>query len=272
MPFQTIILFSTLTAILLFAGWAFGGGFGLLLALISAILINGLSYWFSGSLVLRMYSAKPFHDRRVAAIVERLARNAKIPVPRLYIVESMQPNAFATGRDPKHSAIAVTRGILGLEDKELEGVLAHETSHIAHRDILVSSIAAVLAGTISFFAQTAYYSLFFGRSRENASILGLVFVIIFAPIAALIIRLAISRSREFKADFAGALLTKNPAGLISALRKISSATHSSPLQGNAATSHMWIVNPFKGDWLVSLFSTHPPLEARVERLEELKLH
>ena len=271
MPFQTIILFSTLTAIVLFAGWALGGSIGLIGALIFALLINGFSYWFSDSLVLRMYGAKPFHDRRVVSIAERLARDAKIPTPKLYIVESSQPNAFATGRDPSHSAIAMTRGILALEDDELEAVLAHETAHIAHRDILVSSIAAVLAGAVSFLAQMAYFS-FFGRQRENANIIGIVLVVIFAPLAALIVRLAISRSREFKADMGGALLTKRPESLISALRKISGAVSHNPMGGNAATSHMWIVNPFRGNWFVSLFATHPPLEARIEHLEELKVH
>lgn len=273
MPFKTIMLFSTLTAFVLFVGWLLAGAIGVILALILAGVVNLISYMYSDKLVLRLYHAKPYHERRVMKMVEHMAMQAKIPVPRLYMVDSVQPNAFATGRDPHHAAIAITSGILSLDDKELEAVIAHEMGHIANRDILISSIAAMLAGTLSFLAQMAYYSVFMGEDRrDNSHIIGIIIIIIFAPVAAMIVRFAISRLCEFKADEASAMLTKDPHALISALKKIHNSANSNPIHGNAATSHMWIVNPFRGDWFISLFSTHPPLDARIEHLEEFVLH
>jgi heat shock protein HtpX len=197
-------------------------------------------------------------------------------MPSLYIVPTKPDimNAFATGRNPSHSAIAVTRGLLALNDDEIEAVVAHEISHIRNRDTLVSTIAAVLAGAVSYLAQIGYWSLFArSDSREQANVIGLFLIIFFAPIAAMIVRLAISRSREYGADYMGVVLTKKPKSLISALTKISDVAREHTLRGSSATSHMWIVNPFHKDWFTGLFSTHPPVKERIKRLEEItKLH
>jgi heat shock protein HtpX len=269
--FNTIILLGTLTGILLAIGWFFAGFWGMVFALIMAMFINFFSYWYSDRIVLKIYRAKPTDDHELNLMVERLAIEAKIPKPRVYKIPMDVPNAFATGRDPRHSVIAVTESLMELNKDELEAVLAHEIGHIKNRDVLVSTLAATIAGAISYLAQIGYWSLFFGGRREGGNILGLIFIIIFAPIAALLIRLAISRSREYKADYTGAVLTKKPHALASALRRISLIAKEHPIKGSSATSHMWIVNPFQHDWFTGLFSTHPPIQKRIEKLNEMYL-
>ena len=267
--FGIFALFATLILIFLAVGWAIAGSAGALIALVLAIIINFIAYWNSDKFAISAYRAVPANDPRLAKAVDKLVRESKIPRPKLYIVKSPVPNAFATGRNPQHSAIAVTEGLLKLTDDELEGVLAHEIAHIRNRDTLVSVLAATIAGTISYIAMLAYYNLVLGGRREGGNqVLYLFLMIIFAPLAALLVKLAISRSREYSADRSAAGMTKKPEALASALRKISSAPKSQ-IQGPAATSHLWIVNPFKGDWFHQMFSTHPPIERRIERLERI---
>ncbi|MBL7160683.1 MAG: M48 family metalloprotease [Candidatus Aenigmarchaeota archaeon] len=264
-----ILLLGTLTGILLAVGWLIAGPLGTLAALIIAIVINIGTYMYSDRLVLKMYRAEPFENEKVQRMLSYLADEAKIPTPRLFIIKSPILNAFATGRSPRNAVVAVTEGLLALEEDELQGVLAHEIAHIKNRDMLVSALAATIAGAIAYVAHIGYFSLFFGNSQEKSP-LSLIFIIIFAPLAAFLVRLAVSRSREFGADWTGALLTKKPEALASALRKISTTAREHPIQGSVATSHLWIVNPFKQDWFTSLFSTHPPLEKRIERLEIIR--
>ncbi|MEM5812424.1 MAG: zinc metalloprotease HtpX [Candidatus Aenigmatarchaeota archaeon] len=266
--FGTVLLFGVLTGIFLGIGYFLGGIFGMGIALIIAFVINFVSYWYSDRIVLGIYRAKPSNDKKLNEMVERLSREAGIPKPRVFVVPNNVPNAFATGRNPKNAAIAVTQGLMELNEEEIEGVLSHEIGHIRNRDILTSTIAATLAGAISYIAQIGYFSLYGGGDERGAgSIIGLVLIVIFAPLAALMIRMAISRSMEFRADRYGAVITKNPNGLASALRKISDFAKHNPMKGgSSATSHMWIVNPFRGDWFTNLFSTHPPIEERIRRL------
>jgi heat shock protein HtpX len=269
--FATVLLFGVLTGLFLGIGYLLGGISGMGIALVMALLINFISYWYSDKIVLKIYRAKPSQDKKLNQTVERLSQEAGVPVPKVYIVPSNAPNAFATGRNPKHSALAVTEGLRSLSDQEMEGVLSHELGHIANRDILVSTIAATLAGAISYIAQIGYFSLYGGNdNRGSAGIIGLILVVIFAPLAAMMIRMAISRSREYKADRYGAMLTKNPAGLASALQKISETAKHQSMRGSSATSHMWIVNPFQGGWFVNMFSTHPPIEQRIRRLRQME--
>lgn len=268
--FKTIALFGTLTGILLAIGWLLAQGTGLAIALVFALAINGFSYWYSDKMVLKWYSARPYDEKRINRILEKMAFNAKIPKPQLYIIDSPVPNALATGRDVSHASVAVTKGILGLEDDEIEGVLAHEISHIKNRDVLVATIAATLGGAIAFISQMAYFGMFSGGSRERGGgIAGLILIVFLAPLAATIVRLAISRQREYTADYTGALLTGKPRALANALRKISQHSQEAPMSGNLATSHLWIVNPFSGEWFVGLFNTHPPIERRIERLMDM---
>lgn len=267
--FGTVLLFGLLTGIFLAIGYFLGGILGMGMAFILALAINFVSFWYSDRIVLGLYRAKPSQDRKLNETVRKLSQEAKIPVPRVFVVPSKAPNAFATGRSPKHAALAVTEGLTGLTDEEMEGVLSHEIGHITNRDILVSTVAATLAGAIAYLAQFGYffYAGGSGDERGGASIIGLILVVIFAPLAALMIRMAISRSREYKADRYGALLTKNPKGLVSALKKISAIAEQHPMQGgSSATSHLWIVNPFRGNAFTNLFSTHPPMEQRIRRL------
>lgn len=269
---NTVILLGTLTGILLVVGLLLGGILGMTVALILAFAINFFSYWYSDRIVLRIYKAKPLDDPGINNIVKRLALNARIPKPRVYIIPEDAPNAFATGRDPKHSAVAVTKGLLDLEKEEIEGVLAHEVAHIRNRDTLIQTLAATIAGAVAYIAQISYWSVFLGGGRRGGeSLLGLILIIIFAPLAALFVKMAISRQREYRADWAGAAITRNPRGLASALRKISSYVSRRPMKGPSATSHLFIVNPFRGDWFTNLFATHPPIEKRVEKLEEMRL-
>jgi len=267
-----VFLLLALSIILLAIGWLIGGVAGISIALILAVLINISVYWYSDKIVLRAYAAQPLEDKKIKKIVEHLCQEAKLPIPKLYLVKKKVPNAFATGRNPKHAALAVTSGILELEDEEIEGVLAHEIGHIKNKDMLISTIAATIAAAIAYIAQIGYWSLFFsGDERGEGNILGLILIVIFAPIAALVIRAAISQSREYHADFTGTLMTKKPHALANALKKISQVAKNNPIVGPASTGNLWIVNPFHADWFTNLFSTHPPIEKRIKRLEDLEV-
>jgi heat shock protein HtpX len=268
---KTALLLGLLSGLLLVVGEAFGGGQGLVVSFFFVVLMNLGSYWFSDKIVLRMYNAQevgPGH--RLYAVVERLARRAGLPMPRVYIIPEPSPNAFATGRNPEHAAVAATEGILQtLNDDELEGVIGHELSHVRHRDILISSIAATLAAAIMMLAR---FAMFFGGSRddrEGSNPIALLATIILAPIAAMLIQAAISRSREYDADAGGATLAGSPLGLVSALGKIDAASKVVPLDANPATAHMFIIKPFSGGGILSLFSTHPPTADRIQALLRL---
>jgi heat shock protein HtpX len=271
---KTALLLGLLTGLLLIIGQMAGGRTGLTIALIFAGLMNFFSYWFSDKIVLAMYRAKelsPDEAPRLYAIMEALTRQAGLPMPKLYLIPSPAPNAFATGRNPNHSAVAVTQGILQiLDDNELAGVLAH--------DILVGTIAATIAGAIIWLANMLKWAAIFGGARgdddDNSSALALIFTAILAPIAAMLIQLAISRSREFLADSEAAKLSGNPLGLASALEKLSYASQRIPMEASQATAHMFIVNPLTGrrtaGFLLKLFSTHPPIEERIARLRSMR--
>ena len=271
---KTLFLMTVLTVGLVLVGGWFGGEGGMVTALVFAGIMNLGSYFFSDKIVLKMYRARqvgPEEAPVLYRVVERLARRAELPMPRVAIIPSQQPNAFATGRSPKHAVVAATEGILRLLDEnELEGVMAHELAHVRHRDILIASVAATLAGAIMVLAR---FGLFFGggdRDRgPGGGVLAIVLMIL-APIAAMIVQAAISRSREFAADAGGAEISQKPRALASALRKLEAGARQVPMRGNPATAHMFIVHPFRGGGIVSLFSTHPPTEARVERLMAMR--
>jgi len=269
---KTALLLGVLSALLMWFGEMIGGAQGLAVGFVFAVATNFASYWFSDKIVLSMYSAQEVGpEHRLHQVVSRLAERGGLPMPRVYIIPEMSPNAFATGRNPEHAAVAATQGILQiLDEEELEGVIAHELSHVKHRDILISSIAATLAATIMMASR---FALFFGGSRsddrEGSNPLALFATIILAPIAAMLIQAAISRSREYDADAGGAGLTGSPAGLISALKKIETAAQRVPLDANPATAHMFIIKPFSVSGLLGLFSTHPPTEDRVRALMQL---
>jgi len=268
--FRTALLLGLLTGILLAIGWIFAGVGGLTLAFLFAMMLNFASYWWSDKIVLAMYRAKPTNNRMLDRMVSKLSKEAGIPKPKVYIIPTALPNAFATGRSPKHAAVAVTEGLLKrLDEDEIEGVLAHELAHIKNRDTLIGTLAATIAGAISWVAHIAWWSSFGSRDRGTIALLPLV---ILAPIAAALVQLAISRGREFYADYTGAIITKKPLALAAALEKISSTVKAYPLRGNAATSHLWIVNPFTADSLANLFSTHPPVTKRIERLKAMQIH
>lgn len=270
---RTTLLLGLLTGILLAVGWLWQGVFGMTIFLVIAFVINFASFWFSDKIVLAMYRAKPLEksdEPKLHEMVENLAEEMKIPKPRLYVVNMPVLNAFATGRSPKHAAVAVTTGLMKhLNRDEIEGVISHELSHVKNRDTLTSTIAATVAGAIAYIAQIAWWSLFLGGGRRQGGSLIFLPLIILAPIAAMLIQLAITRTREFAADRTGALISKKPLDLASALEKISKVAHQHPLKGNSATSHLFIVNPFKGDVMANLFSTHPRVEDRVRRLKEI---
>jgi heat shock protein HtpX len=266
---KTFLLMAVLTVALVFIGGFVGGQSGALIALVLAGAMNFASYFFSDRIVLKMYRAREVGREEAPElydIVEHLSRRAGLPMPRVAILPQDQPNAFATGRNPEHAVVAATQGILKILDRdELEGVMAHELAHVKHRDILISSVAATLAGAIMYVSR---FGLFFGgnRNRGGGGILALV-VILLAPIAAMFIKSAISRSREFAADQGGAEISGKPRALASALRKLEAVSKQVPMEGNPATSHMFIVHPFRGGGAVlRLFSTHPATDARVERL------
>jgi heat shock protein HtpX len=272
--YNTIILISLLTAILALAGGHVAGPFGAAGALAIAFILNFILYWKSDSIVLGMYRAEPTNDYKLLNMVKNLAREAKLPVPRLYVMKTSHymPNAFATGRNPEHSAIAVTASLLDLKDDEIEAVLAHEMAHIRNRDTLVNMLAATIGGAIAYLAQMGYWYLFMegGDMRSSGHMIGIILMVVFAPISAFLVRMAISRSGEFRADYIAALLTKRPRSLARALEKIHDAAAQKPLRGSAATSHLWIANPFHRDWFTSLFSTHPPVKERIKKLLELE--
>jgi heat shock protein HtpX len=272
---KTALLLGLLSAVLLAIGEYFGGANGLVVAFLFAVVMNFVSYWFSDKIVLRMYRAQPVGpEHQLYRIVERLTIRAGLPMPKVYIIPDPSPNAFATGRNPSHAAVAATEGILNvLSETELEGVIAHELAHVKHRDILISSVAATLAAAIMMTARMAHFAALFGgyggrgddRDRGNNPI-ALLAMIILAPLAAMLIQMAISRSREFAADAGGAAITGNPYGLADALRKIDAVSKRVPLDANPATAHMFIVKPFSGAGLASLFSSHPSTEARIRAL------
>ena len=269
---KTALLLGLLSGLLLVIGDLAGGANGLVVALIFAAVMNLGSYWFSDKLVLRMYHAQEVgQGHRLYGIVERLTRQAMMPMPRVYIIPDPSPNAFATGRNPEHAAVAATEGILQvLTDAELEGVIGHELTHVKHRDILISSVAATLAAAIMMFGRMAMYAGIFAGGRDDrdrgSNPIALLAMLILAPLAAMLIQMAISRSREFSADAGGAQIAGNPYGLVEALKKIEAVSKRVPLDANPATAHMFIIQPFTGGGLMSLFSSHPPTEARIRAL------
>jgi heat shock protein HtpX len=274
---RTTFLLALLTVLLVLAGGAIGGKSGMTFALVMAGVMNFVSYWFSDKIVLAMYGAQEVTEAEYPeffGLVRQLAVQAGIPMPRVYIIPSETPNAFATGRNPEHAAVAATAGIMRILTRdELLGVMAHELSHVKHRDILISSIAATVAGAITYLAHMAQWAAIFGggrdRDEEGGGVFGMLIMAIVAPIAAMLIQMAISRSREYEADRGGAELAGNPLYLAGALRKLELANQQIPMEANPATAHMFIVNPLTGGGLMGLFSTHPPLEERIKRLEAL---
>ena len=279
--FKTALLLTALTLFLLLMGQVFGGQRGMVLALVVAVVMNFVSYFFSDKIALAMYRAQPVTREqlpRAYEVVERLTRKMGIPMPKIYVIPNESPNAFATGRNPQHASVAVTEGILNLlNDEELEGVLAHELGHVRNRDILISSIAATLAGAITLLARMGYWASLFGggggrddRDRGGGGLVALLMLIL-APIAATLIQLAVSRSREYQADASGAELLHNGEPLARALEKLESAAERVPLQASPQTAHLFIVNPLTGRSLANLFSTHPPLEERIRRLREMRV-
>src|SRR6202171_3758712 len=269
---KTVLLLGVLSGVLLALGELLGGAQGLVFAFFFAIVMNFVSFWFSDKIVLKMYGAQEVGpEHRLSQVVRRLAMQAGLPMPRAYVIPTMSPNAFATGRNPQHAAVAATEGTLRLlDDRELEGVIAHELAHVKHRDILISSVAATIAAAIMMVARMAQFAAMFGgmggRRDRGSTPIALLATIIFAPLAAFLIQAAISRSREFEADAGGARIAGNPYGLVDALRKLESASKQVPLDANPATSHMFIVKPFSTQWLMGIFSTHPPTEKRIQAL------
>ena len=276
---KTTVLLGLLTGLLLWIGQWLGGPQGLVVALVFAAVMNFGSYWFADRIVLAMYGARELSEQdapEVFRIVRELAAGIPMPMPRVYLIPSESPNAFATGRSPEHAAVAVTEGILRLLTRdELRGVLAHELSHVRNRDTLISAVAATLAGVVMMVARMAYWAALFGGMRRDereeggGGALGFLAMIIVAPIAATLIQLAISRAREYEADATGARILHNPEALASALEKIASASSRIPLPAGPATAHLWIVSPLRGNWLANLFSTHPPIEERIRRLRAM---
>jgi heat shock protein HtpX len=274
---KTTLLMGFLTVLLVTIGAALGGASGMALAFLLAGGMNFFSYWFSDKIVLKMYDAEEIEegdDPRFYGMVRRLAERAGLPMPKVYVIQDDSPNAFATGRNPEHAAVAATTGIMRLlNDEELAGVMAHELGHVKNRDILISTLAATFAGAITYLAHMAQWAAMFGGGRsdddEGGGIFGTILMVILAPIAAMLVQMAISRSREYGADAAGAQISGNPLSLASALQKLEAGSQRVPLAANAATAHMFIVNPLTGAGLMSLFSTHPPIPERVHRLEDL---
>jgi heat shock protein HtpX len=271
---RTGILLAALTVLVMIIGNWLGGRQGMIIAFFFAVIMNFGSYWFSDKIVLRIYRAKPVSEAEAPGLhrmVRQLAQQAGLPMPKVCIMPSESPNAFATGRNPQHAVVAVTEGILRLLDEnELKGVLAHELAHVKHRDILIGSIAATMAGAIMMIASMARWAALFGfggrDDDDGGGVIGLIAMSILAPIAAMLIQMAISRSREYAADAAGASFAGSPYGLASALKKISSASRQIPMKAEPATAHMFIMNPLSGKSLMNLFSTHPPVEKRIEKL------
>jgi heat shock protein HtpX len=272
---KTTFLLGALTGLLLLFGQFFGGRTGMIIAFGFAVVMNFGPYWFSDRIVLAIYRAQPVSesdDPELVSIVRNLATRAGLPMPRVFRIPQATPNAFATGRNPENAVVAVTDGIRSLlTADELSGVIGHELAHIGHRDILISSIAATLAGAIMMLASLARWALIFGGGRDNDNNpFSVLLMAILAPLAAMIIQMAVSRSREYQADETGARISGNPDSLASALQKLTLASKRVPMAASPATSHMFIVKPFSGRNLLNLFSTHPPVEKRVERLMQMK--
>lgn len=268
---KTALLLGLMSALVLLIGESLGGANGLVMAFGFAILMNFASYWFSDKIVLAMYRAQPVGpDHVLYRVTERLAQRAGLPMPKVYVIPDPSPNAFATGRNPAHAAVAATEGILRvLNENELEGVIAHELSHVRHRDILISSVAATMGAAIMMIARMAQFAAFFGGGRDDdnrGNPIALLLTIILAPLAAMLIQAAISRSREFAADAGAAQLVGTPYGLVDALKKIETVAAKVPLDANPATAHMFIIKPFSVSGMLSMFSTHPPTEARIRAL------
>ncbi|OEU42729.1 protease HtpX [Methanosarcina sp. Ant1] len=280
---KTTVLLAALTGLLILIGDYFGGTGGMIIAFLFAVILNFGSYWYSDKIVLKMYGARevtPAESPNLHRIVDGLAMKAQLPKPKVYIVESGMPNAFATGRDPKHAAVAVTTGILNLlSHEEIEGVLAHELAHVMNRDTLISAVTATIAGVITMLATWAQWAAIFGgfgsRDDDNGGIVGLIAMAIVAPLAATLIQLAISRSREYAADEEGAIICRKPWALADALEKLEYGNSNfkpsiSDVQPKESSAHMFIVNPLKGGMIQSLFSTHPVTNERVKRLRAMR--
>jgi heat shock protein HtpX len=272
---RTTLLLAAMTALILWIGQMFGGRQGMLIALFIAAAMNFFSYWYSDKLVLRMYRAQPISSQQAPELFDtltELTRRAGLPMPTVYLIPNDTPNAFATGRDPQHAVVAVTRGLIQLmTPKEIEGVLAHELSHVKNRDILIGSIAATLAGAIMVMANFARWTAIFGGGRRDDNeggmgAIGLIAMSILAPLAAMLIQMAVSRSREYQADASAAGLIGSGEGLASALSKLEGYAKRRPMQAHPSTSHMFIVNPLKSGGVMNLFSTHPPIDQRIARL------
>lgn len=282
---KTGFLLSLLTVLLVAIGHLLGGASGATSAFIFALIMNLGAYWFSDKMVLAMYRAKPLSEAdapQVYRAVRELATRDRIPMPKIYSLPTATPNAFATGRDPRHASVAVTSGLLEIMgEEELKGVLAHELSHVKNRDTLVMTVAAAVAGAISMLAHWAQWGLMFGGGRRDSEgrnsnaalqLVAVLLIIVLAPLAAMLIQLAISRTREYGADESGARLTGNPSGLANALERLDAAVRAHPLpDANPATTHLFIVNPLRGDAIAKLFSTHPPIAERVRRLRHMRL-
>jgi heat shock protein HtpX len=278
--FKTGLLLAVLTAMLVLIGGAIGGQQGMIVAFVLAAAMNFFSYWFSDRIVLAAYGARPIDEAQAPqlhAIIRRLATRAGIPMPPVYLIPSDTPNAFATGRNPEHAAVAVTEGIMRiLSEDELEGVLAHELAHVANRDVLISTIAATLAGAITYLAHMAQWAAMFGGRRDDeegggTNPIAAILLAVLAPLAAMLIQMAVSRSREYQADASGARIAGRTGGLIHALGKLQMANEASPMNASPATAHLFIVNPLSGQSLMRMFATHPPLEDRIERLRALRV-
>jgi heat shock protein HtpX len=275
---KTTVLLAALTVLIVLIGRMFGGNQGMMIAFVLAMIMNFGSYWFSDKIVLAMYKAKeltPTEAPEIHQMVDELAQRGELPKPRIYMIPSETPNAFATGRNPEHAVVAVTQGIVRLlNPEELKGVLAHELGHVKNRDILIGSIAATLAGVVMMLASMARFAAIFGiggsDDDDGGNIFGLILMSILAPLAAMLIQMAISRSREYLADQTGARLAGNPRSLASALEKLATASKRIPMQeASQATAHMFIVNPLSGGGFSKWFSTHPPVEERVRRLQAM---
>jgi heat shock protein HtpX len=276
---KTAVMLAALTSLVVLIGDAIGGQQGMVIAFVLAVAMNFGSFWFSDRIVLAMYGAQPIEESQAPdlyRIVRRLTSKAGIPMPRVYLIQGDTPNAFATGRSPQHAAVAVTEGIMRmLDDDELEGVLAHELSHVKNRDTLTMTIAATLAGVITYLAHMAQWAAMFGGARRDdeegggGGVFGTLLMAILAPIAAMLIQLAISRAREFQADASGAQLAGRPWGLAKALEKLDMAAKVTPMDATPATAHLFIVNPLRGGGLLALFSTHPPIQERIARLRAM---
>ncbi len=275
---KTTLLMAALTVLLIIVGGLIGGRSGMIIAFVIAVGMNFFSYWFSDTMVLKMYRAKAVSEAEAPAlyrIVRKLTQHLGMPMPKIYIIPTDSPNAFATGRNPEHAAVAATQGILNiLNEDELEGVLAHELAHVEHRDILISSIAATIAGAITILASMARWAAIFGgfggRDRDGGNLISMLAMAILAPIAAGLIQMAISRSREFHADEGGAKISKKPEALASALQKLENYSKQRPMRGaSPSTAHLFIVNPLAAKGFANMFRTHPPTEERIKRLRQM---